>query len=292
MRTLKFNANIDPTVDPNQAIEQAQLAEALGFDGVLIQDHAYNPDFSATWTLIAAIGAVTNKVDVGANVLTSAFRIPAILAKEAATLDAITNGRVILGIGPGANADGIQALGGPRFSDRKEMYRAYRDALHIIRGLWDSNGQPFSYTGDVQSVRDVKFGPIPSRRIPILTGAMGPQSLKLTAKLGDGISASSSYVPYQKLPWFREQLDAGAAAHDRNPEDLFINYNVMGHIHDGGSNARPRNEGIFWGDVPWWIERLQTIRDMGVSRFTFWPVHGDKNDQLRRFIEDVASGIR
>lgn len=292
MNALRFNANIDPVADPNQAIEQAQLAESLGFDGVLLQDHAYVPDFSATWTLITAIGAVTKSVEVGANVLTSAFRIPSILAKEAATLDAITNNRMILGIGPGANAGGITALGGPTFTDSGDMYRAYRDAMHVIRGLWDANGEPFSYSGDIQSVSGVEFGPIPTRRIPIMTGALGPQSLKLTAKLGDGISVSSSYVPYERLPWFREQLDAGAASYGRDPGELFINYNVMGHIHDGGSNARPRNEGVFWGDVAWWTDRLQTIRNMGVSRFTYWPVHGDKDDQLRRFIQDVAPTIK
>ena len=291
MSTLKFNANIDPVSDPNQAITQAKLAESLGYDGVLLQDHAYNANFSATWTLVTAIGAVTEKVEVGANVLTSAFRNPAILAKEAATLDAITNGRVILGIGPGANPPGIAALGGPTFAKKGDMYRAYRDGLRIIRGLWDSNGESFGYEGEFQSVDGVKFGPIPSRRIPIMTGAMGPQSLDLTAELGDGISVSSTYVPYQNLPWFREQLDAGAETHGRDASELFINYNVMGYIHDGGSSARPRNEGVFWGDVAWWTERLQTIRDMGVTRFTYWPAHGDKNDQLRRFIEEVAPTI-
>ncbi len=292
MTTVRFNANIDPKTDVQRAINQANLVEALGYDGVLIQDHAYIPDFVATTTLLTAIGAVTNKVEVGANVLTAPFRLPAILAKEVATLDAITHGRAILGLGAGANAAAIHALGGPDLSAKGEMYRSYRDALHIIRGLWDSNGQPFTYSGDVQSVHAVKFGPIPARRIPIMTGAMGPQSLKLTAELADGISISSSYVPWQNLPGFRQQLDEGAAAYNRDAEELFINYNVMGYIHDGDSTARPRNEGVFWGDAPWWIERLQAIRDMGVSRFTFWPVHGDQDEQLRRFITNVAPAVR
>lgn len=125
-----------------------------------------------------------------------------------------------------------------------------------------------------------------------MTGAVGPQSLKLTAKLGDGTSVSSSYVPYTRLPWIREQLDEGAKAYDRDPSELFINYNVMGYIHDGGSSARPKNEGVFWGDLPWWTERLNMIKEMGVTQFTFWPVHGDFDDQLRRFIEEVAPTVR
>lgn len=289
---MKFNANIDPKADARAAIEQAKYVDSLGYDGILMQDHAYLKQFSETTTLLAAIGAVTENVTIGANVLTAPFRLPAILAKEVATLDAITGGRAILGLGVGANQKGIANWGGPSFEGRSEMYRSYRDAMHIIRGLWESGGEPLSYQGDVQSVEGIEFGPVPNRRIPIMTGAMGPQSLKLTAKLGDGISVSSSYVPYERLTWFRQQLDEGAKAYDRDPAELFINYNVMGYIHDGGSSARPKNEGVFWGDLPWWTERLNTIKEMGVTQFTYWPVHGDFDDQLRRFIEDVAPTIR
>ena len=289
---MKFVANIDPLADARKAINQAQNAEKLGYDGILMQDHAYLDRFSETTTLLAAIGAVTESITVGANVLTTPFRIPAILAKEVATLDAITNGRAVLGLGVGANAEGTREMGGPNFADKGEMYRSYRDAMRIIRGLWESNGEPFSYEGDVQSVKGVEFGPLPNRRIPIMTGAMGPQSLKLTAELADGISVSSSYVPFERLTWFREQLDEGAKSFGRDPDELFVNYNVMGYIHDGGSSARPRNEGVFWGDLAWWTERLNTIKAMGVTQFTYWPVHGDFDDQLRRFIEEVAPTVR
>ena len=292
MRTMTFNANIDPKADARQAMAQAELAESLGYDGVLLQDHAYLARFSETWTLLTAIGATTDRVEVGANVLTAPFRLPAILAKQVATLDAITNGRAILGIGVGANAQGIANWGGPHVAGKGDMYRAYRDALHIIRGLWESGGESFSYEGDVLTVTDIEFGPVPNRRIPIMTGAMGPQSLRLTAELADGISVSSSYVPYENLPWFREHLDRGAREFGRDPEDLFINFNIMGYIHEEGSSARPRNQGVFWGDVDWWKERLTAIKAMGVSRFTYWPVHGDVDDQLRRFIEDIAPDLR
>lgn len=289
---MRFIANIDPVADANIAVEQAKYAEKLGYDGILMQDHAYLGRFAETTTLLAAIGAVTERITFGANVLTAPFRLPALLAKEIATLDVISGGRAELGLGVGANVDGIAAMGGPTFADKSEMFKSYRDALHIIRGLWESDGKPYSYDGDVQSVQDVDFGPTPTRRIPIMTGAMGPQSLKLTAELADGISVSSRYVPMEKLPWFREQLDAGAAAFERDAAELFINYNVMGYIHNEASNARPRNEGVYWGDIDWWTERLNTIKEMGVSQFTFWPVHGDKNEQLRTFIEEVAPTVR
>lgn len=292
MQTLKFGANIDPKADAQAAVAQARFAESVGYDMVLMQDHAYLPKFADTWSLLCAIGTVTERVELGANVATAPLHLPAVLAKEISTLDEITSGRAILGLGVGANPQGIASMGGTAFANKGDLFRSYRDALHIVRGLWESAGEPYSYEGKVQSVTDVEFGPLPRRRIPIMTGAMGPQSLRLTAELADGISISSSYVPYEKIDWFRQQLDEGAVGFDREPAELFINYNVMGYIHDGGSTARPRTEGVYWGDDAWWIERLQTIKAMGVSRFTFWPVHGDFDEQLQRFIERIAPAIR
>src|SRR5690606_12131245 len=70
---MKFNANIDPKADARAAIEQAKYVDSLGYDGILMQDHAYLDQFSETTTLLAAIGAVTENVTIGANVLTAPY---------------------------------------------------------------------------------------------------------------------------------------------------------------------------------------------------------------------------
>lgn len=290
---LTFGINVDPGHDYQNALTSTRLAEELGFDHVLIQDHAYNPGFVETWTLIAALAGATEKIALGPNVMTTPLRLPAMIAKEAATLDLISNGRLILGLGAGASDDGIIGLGGPDLTGKGDKFRAFDDALHIVRGVWESNGEPFSYEGKVLSAPGVQFGPVPERRIPIITGSMGPQSLKLTAKLADGISVSSSYIPAEKLPWFRKQLDAGAEEYGRDPGELRLYYNVMGFIETGESRMRPRNKGVYWGNTEWWIERLNTlVRDHGVDSFTYWPVAGNYDEQFRLFAEEVVPQVR
>lgn len=289
---LLFGVNIDPKHDYPAVLRQVRLAEELGLDHALIQDHAYNPRFMETWTLLSALAGATERITLGPNVLTTPFRFPAMIAKEAATFDRISDGRLLLGLGAGANTQGIVSMGGPDLLARGETFRAFRDALEIIRGLWTSHGVPYSHEGDLLSVHDVEFGPIPRRRIPIITGAMGPQSLRLTSRLADGISLSTTYVPAENLPWFREQLDEGARANDRDPSELRIYYNLMGFIETRPSGMRPKNQRVYWGKVDWWIETLSRLVASGVGGFTFWPVTGDVEEQFRLFAGEVVPRVR
>lgn len=286
-----FGVNIDPLHDYATVLRHTRLAESLGLDHALMQDHAYNPRFMETWTLLAALAGATERITLGPNVLTTPFRFPAMIAKEAATFDRVSNGRLLLGLGAGANAEGIVAMGGPDLLAKGETFRAFRDALEIIRGLWASHGEPYSHEGDILSVHDVRFGPIPERRIPIITGAMGPQSLRLTARLGDGISLSTTYVPAENLPWFRNQLDEGARANGRDPSSLRLYFNIMGHIETSprGMRAKP---GVYVGDIAWWIERMAALVEDGVDAFTFWPVAGDTEAQFRLFAEEIVPHVR
>jgi alkanesulfonate monooxygenase SsuD/methylene tetrahydromethanopterin reductase-like flavin-dependent oxidoreductase (luciferase family) len=289
---LRFGVNIDPAHDYATALANTRLAESLGLDHALIQDHAYVAGFVETWTLLAALAASTSRIELGPNVLTTPFRLPAMIAKEAATFDLISNGRLLLGLGAGANPQGIVGMGGPDLLGRGETFRAFRDALAIIRGLWASNGEPYSHEGDILSVHDVEFGPVPTRRIPIITGAMGPQSLRLTARLGDGISVSTSYVPAENLSWFRQQLDEGAELNGREPSELRIYYNVMGYIEESPGNSQPKSGRVYRGDAEWWIETLSSLVAMGVTGFTFWPTYGDVAEQFQLFAEEVVPRVR
>jgi alkanesulfonate monooxygenase SsuD/methylene tetrahydromethanopterin reductase-like flavin-dependent oxidoreductase (luciferase family) len=289
--TILFGVNIDPHHDYATVLRHTRLAESMGLDHALMQDHAYNPRFLETWTLLSALAGATERITLGPNVLTTPFRFPAMIAKEAATFDRVSGGRLLLGLGAGANAGGIVSMGGPDLLAKGETFRAFRDALEIIRGLWDSDVEPYSHEGDILSVHDVSFGPIPERRIPIMTGAMGPQSLRLTARLGDGISLSTTYVPAENLPWFRTQLDDGARANGRDPSELRIYYNVMGHIETSPGSLRPK-PGVYIGNPEWWVEHLASLVDDGVNAFTYWPVAGDTEEQFSLFAKEIEPGVR
>jgi alkanesulfonate monooxygenase SsuD/methylene tetrahydromethanopterin reductase-like flavin-dependent oxidoreductase (luciferase family) len=101
-------------ISPNPAVKNIQLtltlsqiADTTGLDLISIQDHPYNPTFLDTWTLLAVLGARTQQVRLQTNVVNLPLRPPAMLAKSAATLDILTNGRVELGLGAGAFWEGI-----------------------------------------------------------------------------------------------------------------------------------------------------------------------------------------
>ena len=144
---LQFGANVDPVADVAAAVARSQLAEALGFDLAMLQDHAYNARFVDTWTLIAILAARMERIRLGPNVLTTPLRLPAMIAKAAVTIDRMASGRLVLGLGAGAFADGIRGMGGT-FPERPgERLQALRDALAIVRGLLTNDGAPFSYHG-------------------------------------------------------------------------------------------------------------------------------------------------
>lgn len=233
-----FGANVDPSArEPREPFERARLADDLGLDLIGVQDHPYNPAFLETWTLVAALATATRRVHVLTNVLSTPLRPPAMLAKAATTLDVLTGGRVELGLGAGAFERGIVSFGGA-FGSPAERYKAFKESLEIIRGMWASAGGTFSYAGEVHRLDGALPGPAPAHPIRIWTGALGPRMLRLTGSLADGLLVSSTYVRTEQLPQFNRLLDEGAAAAGRPPTAIRRGYNVMGLIEDGNVRLR------------------------------------------------------
>jgi alkanesulfonate monooxygenase SsuD/methylene tetrahydromethanopterin reductase-like flavin-dependent oxidoreductase (luciferase family) len=126
---------IFPTPDAASSahvVELTRVAEAQGLDLVSIQDHPYQRRHLDTWTLLSYLGAATTSIRLAPNVVNLPLRPPAVLAKSAATLDVLTNGRVELGLGAGAFWDAIAAAGGQRRSPG-ESVEALAEAIEILR---------------------------------------------------------------------------------------------------------------------------------------------------------------
>lgn len=286
---LLFGVSIHPGRERfPDSLAWAEKADALGLDLITVMDHPYNKEFFDTWTFLTALAMRTEQVQVGTNVANLPLRPPAMLAKQAATLDVLSRGRVMLGVGAGAYWPGIKAYGGPERASG-EAYRAFRDALHILRGMWENAGGSFSYEGDVYSVKGARPGPAPAHRIPIWVGATGPQMLRLTGRLADGIWVSVSYVPPAKLEYVNEKIDAGAAEAGRDPDEIRRGYNLMGTINQGpgriGDSIR--------GPVDFWVETLARFhRDYRVDTFNFWPGGEDIVGQFELFANEVIPAVR
>ncbi|MCI0728441.1 MAG: LLM class flavin-dependent oxidoreductase, partial [Chloroflexi bacterium] len=173
-----FGVFLDPTAgDPREPFRLAKIADENGLDLLTIQDHPYQWRFYENWTLLTALAMATERIHVSPNVANLPLRLPAVLAKQAATLDVLTGGRVELGLGAGGFWQAIAAYGGPK-RPPAEAYAAFEDALHILRGMWDNTGKSFTYQGKIYAVKGAKPGPAPAHRIPIWTGALGPKMLR------------------------------------------------------------------------------------------------------------------
>jgi F420-dependent oxidoreductase-like protein len=156
-----------------------QEAEALGFDTLWVNDHllpsigpADGTNLEA-WTLLAAMATATSRVQIGAMVTSNTFRHPSMLAKMATTVDHLSDGRLILGIGAGWFKREHEAYGIP-FPSLKQRAEELEEALQLITKLW-STDTPVSFTGRYYSLAEAPFSPKPVRQPhpPILIGGVG-----------------------------------------------------------------------------------------------------------------------
>jgi probable F420-dependent oxidoreductase len=169
-------------------LEMALRAEEVGFDSVWVGDHLmYDlPDGSTrgpyeAWTTLAAIAAVTKRVEIGPLVASTSFHAPAMLAKQAATVDAISQGRLILGLGAGWNRREFDAFGFPY--DRRVS--RFEEALAIIAALLRKGRATFH--GQFYDVDDCVLDPRPVRDggPPIMVGSNGPRMLSIALPVVD-----------------------------------------------------------------------------------------------------------
>lgn len=189
----------------------ASQAEVLGFDSLWVPDHLllhwqeHTQGIWECWSLLAALAAVTQRVELGSLVACTAFRNPALLAKMVDTIDEISGGRLILGLGAGWDGPEQQAF------DIKSDHRVdrFEEALQIIVPLLRTGRVDFA--GTYYQARDCEIrprGPRPGGP-PILIGAKGPRMLRLAATYADLWNAEG---PLQGLEQISSQQAAGDAA--------------------------------------------------------------------------------
>jgi alkanesulfonate monooxygenase SsuD/methylene tetrahydromethanopterin reductase-like flavin-dependent oxidoreductase (luciferase family) len=264
--------------------ELAVRADELGLDLIGIQDHPYQWRYLDTWSLIGDLLARTERIRVFPDVANLPLRPPAMLAKQAATLDVLSQGRFELGLGAGAFWDAIGAMGGPVRSGG-EALRALEEALRVIRAFW-SGDRTIAVAGEHYEVRGLHPGPAPAHRIEIWLGVGKPRALALTGRLADGWVPSLSWATPELVPGLVARIDEAAAAAGREPSEIRRVYNVGGTILDGPVR------GLLQGPPEHWVETLTGFAaDLGFDTFVFWP-DDDPRTQLERFAAEVAPALR
>jgi probable F420-dependent oxidoreductase len=164
----------------------AETADRAGLDSVWLADHFFykSPDgrmygMHEAWTLLSAVAAVTTRVELGNLVLCASFRDPGLTAKMAATLDEVSGGRLVLGVGAGWHDPEYDAFGLP--TDHR--VGRFEEWLEIVARL--VRGETVSFDGTYHRVRDAVLEPAPARSIPILVAGHKPRMMRLTAEWAD-----------------------------------------------------------------------------------------------------------
>ncbi|SDG43354.1 Luciferase-like monooxygenase [Sinosporangium album] len=282
-RQVQFGLNADGVAGGMDAAQRiVGIAERSGIEYVGIQDHPYNPTFYDTFSVITWLAARTEKVRFFPNVANLPLRPPAMLAKQAAAIDALSGGRFELGLGAGAFAEAISGMGGPSRTTR-EAREALSEAIDILRATWA--GRPFSFEGEHYRLAGTQPGPSPAHEIGIWVGATGPRAAALIGAKADGWSVSAAYVPPAKLPALNEIITGAAKEAGRDPDRIVRLYNLMGLI--GG-----KGNGALEGPVDRWVETITALyTEYEMNMFVFWPTE-DRERQSQIFAEEVAPAVR
>jgi probable F420-dependent oxidoreductase len=216
-RPFRFGVLAEKARSASEWIETARKAEALGYSTLVMADH-FGDQLSPVPALATA-AAVTESLRVGALVFCNDFRHPAELAKETATLDLLSEGRVEVGLGAGWMSEDYDWTGIPNDPPGVRIDRLI-EAVAVLRGLW--NGEPFSFDGEHYTISEMTGWPRPAQvgGPPLVIGGGGRRVLSTAARLADIVGVNpnvgegkfgpaaaasmSSDATEQKLGWIRE----------------------------------------------------------------------------------------
>lgn len=252
----------------------ATTAERLGYDSIWVGDHLLyrgegEPDKGPweAWTVMAAVAAITERVEIGPLVACTSFHNPAMIAKKAATLDEVSGGRLILGLGAGWNAPEYEAYGYP-YDHRVSRFE---EAFTIIRRLLQ--GETVSFDGDYYEVDDcviVPPGPRPEGP-PVMIGSGGERMLEITMPYAQSWNAWYSWFdnrPEHLAPWL-QKVDAACEKVGRDPAEVERTCAV--YVRLSGGQGRPVMSGTdaaiepLTGSTEEMADVLRRYADAGIS---------------------------
>jgi len=253
-----------------QLVERATAAEAAGFDGIAGMDHLappmaeQQPMFEAmvtnTW-----LAAHTERLTISTLVLCDAFRHPAVLAREAVTLDHASGGRFELGLGWGSVAHELETFGVGSTEASARVARM-KESLEVIEALW--SGETVDYAGEFLTLRGARQMPTPLERIPIVIGGTGRRTLELVAAHADWWNLHMGVLDDL------DRLDELRARAGRARASLQLN---LAYVHDGadrdevGEQARRRfGPNVVVGTAPELVDHLGHLAERGIERLYAW----------------------
>jgi F420-dependent oxidoreductase-like protein len=283
--------------------------DRLGFDSVWVCDHLLSvplphlPIFEA-WSQLAAVAAVTERVELGTLVSPPFFRNPAVFAKQVATVDHVAHGRTVVGLGAGWFAAEFEGYGMP-FPSVRERLRALDETAEIVKRLWTE--ERVTFAGRHFSVTDAICEPKPVRRPPILVGGAGERVLMgIVAKHAD--IWNNLAVNQGQLGAKVEVLRRRCRESGRDPDTVEVSQQCLVVIAESEAQAQAalaKAQAIYgghmgggleahgiWGTPAQVIERIRRHVALGCTLFVIEFFGRDTREPARLFAEQVMPAFR
>jgi len=280
---LRFGLCTDQNLPYQTLVERWQYFESLGFDSLWDCDHYVQPSrptgpYYEGWTLLAALAACTKRARIGVLVSSNTFRHPALLAKEAATVDHISNGRLDLGIGAGWYVPEHERYG-LDFPPPAERVARFRECVEIVDALL--RNEVTTYAGKYYQLQDAAFrpGPVQQPRPPLVLGGSKPKMLRIVAEYADTWNAFGSVEEMRER---NALLDAQCAAIGRDPKE--ISRSLYGWASMMGSDP--------WQSADAFTQIIGAYREAGVNEFILDAPGEDRFPLLERIAADIIPAMR
>jgi probable F420-dependent oxidoreductase len=246
----------------SEALGFARHAEAIGLDSIWPCDHFLSEapggpveGILEGWTVLSALAAVTDRVELGQMVMCVSYRDPGLLAKMASTAQAVSGGRVVLGVGAGWYDREYKAFGYP--TDHR--VDRFEEALQIIVPL--VKGDSVSFEGRYYTTEDAALLPPPVSSIPVLVAAKGPRMLRLTARYADAWNTAWFGTPTDELARRVADLDSALQAEGRDASSLRRTVGMV--VRDPDQATGDPDATTFVGSVDELAHTIDGYEDMG-----------------------------
>ena len=292
----------DGPVDMGLVRDYAARAEDLGYQGLWVMDQIFGGASALEPIgLLSYVAAVTRTIHLGTSVIVVQNRNPVLLAKELSTLDNLSGGRLIVGLGLGNRSEKNSPLGAP--TERRVDH--FVESLDVMRALWEQpkashNGRFWTLDGESMEPKPVQ-NPAP----PVWFGAGHPDALRRAVRYGDGWMGAGSSTTEQ----FRKNvsiLDESLAASGRDPSTFPISRRVYIGLDDDEKRAERRLQNWFgeyygnaelasrvavWGSLSRCIDGLNEILESGAQMLMFNPAF-EHMDHLETIANEIVPQLR